>query len=361
MYSERRHITTLVTRWLLCLWGVIGLAACSADSEPEEDSVGDVLQLSADTRAGNLVTIEGAGAEGSSIYIFTAIANTTATQKHGTAVMTDDKWHSSIRVKKEQQYYLYGFMPVDVTDNPSIGKVDAGTDYDQSAVITLPNVDAICPHDLCVLIGVQDCNSATDAKNVKVGKFSYVGKERGQNYVHLLFRHVYASVVVKLKVDADYDKLRTIVLREMKLTSTSGKNKYDITMAITANNTEADPAEVTMTPVESIANTPTFTLYKDVDGDAEDGLTLTTTAVEFPAFFAPQTWSGMTLVTTYDVYDKEGRLVRPNCTVENKLTTPLSAQTLAAGEKLTITATIKPTYLYLLSEYDVDNSGITLN
>ena len=115
MYSERRHITTLVTRWLLCLWGVIGLAACSADSEPEEDTVGDVLQLSADTRAGNLVTIEGAGAEGSSIYIFTAIANTTATQKQGTAVMTDDKWHSSIRVKKEQQYYLYGY-DMDLTD-----------------------------------------------------------------------------------------------------------------------------------------------------------------------------------------------------------------------------------------------------
>ena len=361
MYSERRHITTLVTRWLLCLWGVIGLAACSADSEPEEDSVGDVLQLSADTRAGDPVTIEGAGAEGSSIYIFTAIANTTATQKHGTAVMTDNKWHSSIRVKKEQQYYLYGFMPVDVTDNPSIGKVDAGTDYDQGAVLTLPNVDAICPHDLCVLIGVQDCNSASDAKNVEVGKFSYVGKERGQNYVHLLFRHVYASVAVKLKVDADYDKLRTIVLRKLSLKSASVHNKLNITMTVTANTTGDDPVSVQMNEDTSSDASAQHALYEDVDGDAEDGLTITTTAKEFPAFFSTLAWSGLTLEARYDVYDKEGRLVRPNCTVENNLTTPLSTVVLAAGEKLTITATIKPTYLYRLSEYDVDNPGITLN
>ena len=358
MRITRRYILPLVSCWLVGLSVVVGLVACSSDAETAADDDGDVLQISAGTRAAAAsVEISGADAEGSSIFIFTTTTEN-VTPKADNAVLIDSKWRSTIRVNAGKTYYLYGFMPMDASENPTIDKL-TGKNYDKGAVLSLSNVDAIGPKDLCVLIGVQDKANLTDPKDLKRGIFQYVGKERGQNYTHLLFSHVYASIVVKLKVDADYNTLRTIVLREMRLTSTSGKSKYNITMTVTANDTDTNPAEVVLEQVESSASNPTFALYEDVDGDAEDGLTLTSEAKEFPAFFATQTWGGMTLVTTYDVYDKQGTLVRPNCTVRNNLTTPLT-QPLNAGEKLTLTATVKPTYLYQLSDSDMDDTKITI-
>ena len=357
MHITRRYILPLVTCWLFGLSVVVGLVACSSDVETIADDGGDVLQISAETRAATSVEITGADAEGSSVFIFTTTTED-VTPKADNAVLIDGKWRSTIRVNAGKTYYLYGFMPMDASANPTVNKLE-GENYEKGAVLRLPNVDAIGPKDLCVLIGVQDKGNLTESKNLQRGVFKYEGKERGKNYTHLLFAHVYSSIVMKLKVDPDYNTLRTIVLREMRLTTTSGKSKYDITMTVRANDADENPAEIILTPVESSASNPTFAFYEDVDGDAEDGLTLTSEAKEFPAFFATQNLGDMTLVTTYDVYDRKGNLIRKNCTANNVLNLPTGD--LTRGQKYTFNLTVNPTYLYVLSDPDLDNPTITVN
>jgi hypothetical protein len=73
--------------------------------------------------------------------------------------------------------------------------------------------------------------------------------------------------------------------------------------------------------------------------------------------FAPNTCKNFTLRTTFDVYDKEGNLTRKGAVAENKIS--LAAVDLAAGEVYTVNLTIRPTYLYVLSDPDLENPTIT--
>jgi hypothetical protein len=69
-------------------------------------------------------------------------------------------------------------------------------------------------------------------------------------------------------------------------------------------------------------------------------------------------------VCKYDIYDTNvttghpyGNLVRENCTVTNKLRLPSG---MVRGKKKILTLTVNPTYLYSLSEPDLDNPKITI-
>jgi hypothetical protein len=72
---------------------------------------------------------------------------------------------------------------------------------------------------------------------------------------------------------------------------------------------------------------------------------------------APVLSSNLTLVCTYDVYDTNNNLTRQNCKAENKL----PGGTVNRGEWRTVNLTVNPTYLYMLSEPDLDNPSITMN
>ena len=64
----------------------------------------------------------------------------------------------------------------------------------------------------------------------------------------------------------------------------------------------------------------------------------------------------MKITSTYDVYDKKGNLMR-ECTVENKL----KAMNVNHGMEYTVTLTVAPTYLYVLSDEDLNNPTIKIN
>ena len=87
--------------------------------------------------------------------------------------------------------------------------------------------------------------------------------------------------------------------------------------------------------------------------------------------FIPLDVTTLILTSTYDVYDKnatsehpEGNLVRKDCKATN--TIPLSAligehfEGLRRGYKYVISMTIKPTYLYVLSEPDLNNPSVEI-
>jgi hypothetical protein len=75
------------------------------------------------------------------------------------------------------------------------------------------------------------------------------------------------------------------------------------------------------------------------------------------AYFAPTLSSKLTLLSTYDVYDRKGNLIREDCTAENKL--PNMA--VARGERMQVNLTIAPSYLYQLSDPELDNPSIEID
>jgi hypothetical protein len=69
--------------------------------------------------------------------------------------------------------------------------------------------------------------------------------------------------------------------------------------------------------------------------------------------------STLSVVRTYDVYDKQGNKIRENCEATNSLASMLNG--IQRGQKRPIELTVNPTYLYVLSEPDLDNPTITMD
>jgi hypothetical protein len=137
----------------------------------------------------------------------------------------------------------------------------------------------------------------------------------------------------------------------------AGKQKMNLTVTITPNQKN----QVTVSG--EFTGEATDGSYVDLDiadKTKEIPSNNSGTVYNVPGFFTPmveQTGGAttFTLRCTYDVYDAKGNLVRPDCSAENKITI---AQTFYEGTSYTVPLTIEPTYLYQLSEFDLDNPTI---
>lgn len=256
-----------------------------------------------------------------------------------------DAWESMVEVKQGVDYHIYGYMPVELGGTASIEKLPGESDYAAGAKLTLGGICPVSQYDVCVVSGVQQAEDVKASEQLVAGQYGYVGKAKGQNFVYIMLDHIYASICVDLKVDAQYDALRTIKLKKMVLASEAFKEvKAVLTMA--AN----EPYQVSWEKTAgSVQSNPFF--------ENVEGLTLQTTPTEQKMFgyFAPinDLVNGLSLVCTYDVYDKQGNLLRENCSAANKL--PASLANIKAGEQQRIHLTIVPTYLYQLSDTDLTN------
>ena len=91
--------------------------------------------------------------------------------------------------------------------------------------------------------------------------------------------------------------------------------------------------------------------------DSDEGTALDqTTPLPINAYFAPTLSENLTIVTTYDVYDRKGNLIRQNCTATNKLP-DLEAN---RGQRVLVNLTVNPTYAYVMSDPDMPNPTITI-
>ena len=77
----------------------------------------------------------------------------------------------------------------------------------------------------------------------------------------------------------------------------------------------------------------------------------------------PEGVTSLIVTSRYDVYDTKNNLIRQNCEATNAI--PLSLfphqEQFSRGTRYTVNMTIEPTYLYMLSEPDLDNPSITID
>lgn len=243
-------------------------------------------------------------------------------------------WHTQVVVEENYQYILYGYMPM---QTPITGAVNK-----DSHVMTLSNINAVMADDICFVTGVKEGKNS-DSGDLLEGNFSYNGKE-SDNYVCLLMDHLYAAIKVNFTIDSDYSALRTIKLKSMTLES----SYEQVTAAITLS---AVPATIVYTPTTGTASA---TFFEDAEGldisDATDVAKISSHLCCFAPIF-PQT---LTLVSTYDVYDWQGNLIRKDCKSTNQLPS-LESSEIKRGDCLTLNLDVNPTYIYQLSDQDLDN------
>lgn len=279
--------------------------------------------------------------------------NKDAVIKTDDGVITKTGWSSNISVKQGSNYYVYGFMPASLS--ASIAKNNGS--YDNKAIININNLDAVSPADICVVTGVKGfetpiTDSSTSGR-VDLGSFSYTGQAKGNNYIYLLLDHLYACVDLEYTLEAFYSTLRQIKLRKVEIAATNSK-KHNLTVTIDGNNA----AVYSVSDTEASNASGNAVIYDKTETEAENIPNTLEGFLNVPGFFKPELTNQFVVTSYYDVYNRKGDLVRKGCKAENKLS--LRGTNISRGQKRTVKFTIIPTYLYVLSEPDLDNPTIEL-
>ena len=363
-------------RWLwscLVAGGLLLLSGCSGSSSDDDLQQPEqvTLQLRAVTRTDGAFEIPDANKPASNIKLFLATLTPTNENPNnyslteGSFSYKNSQWSSTnslnpLIVKEETPYYLYGYMPSSISATQSA----PDGDYSKGINLSFTGLPAITSDDICVLVGVQLVGAnSTDSPTVTEGQYGFRSNIKGQNYVNLLMAHLYTRLKVSFKIDPNYAELRSIHLKEVTLTS-----KYADGASVTVNlrsgqgigspsfpsGSEGDVVH-TMTLFKSSAIIPEKVLDKALANQVDPSLVL-----DLPAYCRPVAVEGtynLTLTTTYDVYDLKGQNLGERVS-ENKI--KFDVAEVKPGQEKKLVLTVKPTYLYVLSDNDADNPTITL-
>ena len=256
------------------------------------------------------------------------------------SITYSDKWHAYFEVTADKTYTVYGYMPKTGDMGSTLTKTTA-----DAATLNITGIKPVTTDDVCIITGVKDTNVG-----LKEGQFSwYTPVGADTYYINILMDHLYAAAQFRLKIDAEYANLRTIKLKTMTLSTNKGS--VNATVTLTHNTTGASPiSNVDFAPSGS---SDAVLVFNSDTGTALDK----DTPVDINACFAPTLSNNLTMVTTYDVLDRKGNLIRENSTATNKLPNLAAVR----GQKVQVNLTVNPTYLYVLSEPDLDNPTIKIN
>lgn len=351
------HITSLLAAPLAV---IAMLGSCAQEQEEKPRVQVELLMAPQDCVEANVKTR--AMPEGYSAYVAKPSGNPQIavfftqpgeTPRQGTFTWKENfRWSTSTYLTVGETFYIYGFMPKKTAAGTNIVGSISSDDYTQGATISLSGLSTATADDVCVIVGVKQETATpydiiTGSTLVQPGAFAFTPQAEN-NYLYVLMNHIYAQVAINFLVDAKYDKLRTIKLKRLVMATKRGTTSVSVnstggTPTITFSNTEPEVEE----EVE---------LFSNDEGLAISADPLAPTVI--PAFFTPLVAGNsrpVTFKSTYDVYDKTGVLTRGDCTATNSMTLTGGDTGLGPGDKFTVKATVAPTYLYQLSNNDLDN------
>ena len=363
--------------------------------------------------------LEGAGQiemtnENAAIGVFFTKDSPTTAEQRKFRYGLDNKWRMDEELEGGGDYYLYGYVPLDaatVTIAP-----DADGTYATGAQLTFSGLSSVMSKDICVLVGAKEGSSATSTityhevegvvagtttvtgyyelngseyvltgdtkaaegktyyrkEDIATGKFDVNIKtaQNEHNYLFLLFDHIYSALSFRFKISPTYYQLRSIKLKKLELIAFSDANytkqmkKYQtMTIALKAKTDGSSPlpSSFIFTPDETSGDLGYVLIYEN----AENPVELLPNEYSNMIGFVPRNANYFKLRTTYDVYDRstKGNLVRKDCTAENQINLPhlFNQNELEKGHRYIIKLLVEPTYLYQLSEEDLDNPTIRVS
>ena len=211
---------------------------------------------------------------------------------------------------------------------------------ENGAVLHIEQMPPLATQDFCVVTGVRQADNEHDETATERGTFSFDYNSKRDNYINLFLDHLYSHIIFSMKVGEDYDAVRTIKIKRMKL------QVADISHV---------NVDVTLTEgvgISSVAHTNTAGTGTPELTIRDEELTLTTTSTTVcSGYIIPATtlFDKLSLLIEYDIYDKRGNKVAER-TATNALAYPL--EELQRGEERTLQINIDPSYLYDLSLND---------
>jgi len=300
------------------------------------------------------------------------------------------RWFSRVNVHSGKSYYLYCYtsMPVDEGSMPRFTYASSSNVY-----LTFSGFDIITTIDPLVSTasaGKLLCSNEFLGENpsqyyptlsdnssdpFSFGNYNIGTVETGtfQNHpastkVFLALDHLFAKATLSFKVSQKYNNIRTIKLIEAYITTNEGLFTGTHTYSFADREFTLDPnGDYTSRNlrIDLVGDAPTVTVDPaKVDGNGMVVLDNDTTELGWFCFLPDNDFPQLTLNVKYNVYDKDGKLIRENATATNgnilrKVTNPQK------GRNYKITVNVNPSYVYVLSDDDVqvgeDNDQVQLD
>ena len=319
-------------QYILMMTVIVLLAACSQDVVDEQAQEPDAaLRLAGVTRS-----ITG-DQEYSDIRVF--LTNGTTATEGLFKYAGESSWTTQLKLKSgARTYQLYGYMPDDAEFAGSI------TNWNENgAVLHIQQLPPLATQDYFIVTGVTGVRQAVNENDETAavrGAFSFDYDSQRENYINLFLDHLYSHIIFSMRVGDDYNAVRTIKIKNMKL-QVADISHYSVDVTL------AKDVGISGVVHNNMAGTGTREL---TIRDTEITLTTTSTTV-CSSYVIPATtlFDKLSLVIEYDIYDKRGNKIAER-TATNALATPLHE--LQRGEERTLQINIDPSYLYDLSLND---------
>ena len=327
---------------ILVIMALLFAAGCSKDAADNAESAQESQPAS--LKVVGLTRATSGNTDWDDIHIYLTSSGTQVAEgKFGYASDTKE-WSTHLKLKSGSgTFRLYGFMPDDPSLTASLQNV---TTVD--AQIKLENVNPLTTIDYCVVTGVRQVETASDHTSATRGMFSFDYYSYRQNYINLFLDHLMSRLVFNMKISPTYDAVRTIKVKKMTL-KLADISSMRITVTLADNH-----------GISAISYFTTGIAANSCIIEDEEKTLTTSPTVICAGYIVPDNvlMSKLVLETEFDVYDKKGNKIAER-TATNKLTTPLVE--LQRGEERTLMITVDPSYLYVLSDPDLNNPTIKIN
>lgn len=380
---------------LLCLMSGLLLEACSSDSasdsRPDNSSSERTVRLSAGARQYHVDDAEMASAPGltrtvtypeptsewasitpsDNMLVFVAKDKENASQSDVLSRLfyatTNSGWQSNITITDagpDNNYLIYGFMPIDA-ENVSISLLSTNTNYKAGTTMSIKGLKVLTQTDPCVIVGVGRQQESTSDVTLKWGTFDFTFKTGTDviDYMSILLDHIYSRYHFQVKIDADYAQLRTIKITKMTLEALSNDGTQTVgtvnaTVNIQTNTTNTNP--ISSVTYSRNTGTRSVTFFENTTTP----LLLTTSYQDAGFCLAPGDQHWFRLTTVYEVYNRDNKHIRTNTATNTFDTANFKEHKITntnPGLDHTIQIIVNPTYLYVLSDSDLDNPTFDIN
>ena len=327
---------------ILVIMALLFAAGCSKDAADNTESAQESQPAS--LKVVGLTRATSGNTDWDDIHIYLTSSGTQVAEgKFGYASDTKE-WSTHLKLKSGAgTFRLYGFMPDDPSLTASLQNV---TTVD--AQIKLENVNPLTTIDYCVVTGVRQVETASDHTSATRGMFSFDYYSYRQNYINLFLDHLMSRLVFNMKISPTYDAVRTIKVKKMTL-KLADISSMSVTVTFSDNH-----------GISAISYLPTGVAANSCIIENEEKTLTTSPAAICTGYMVPDNVfiNKLELETEFEVYNKKGDKIAERTAV-NKLTEPLAE--LQRGEERTLLLTIDPSYLYVLSDPDLDNPTITID
>lgn len=290
--------------------------------------------------------------------------------KQGVFAPLTEGWRSTVEVEPSYKYNLYTYsrtMPTATTPAFAYGN-------ESNVSLTFNGLNIITETD--PLVGIAAAGASLPADNVAPANYPELTKgvfnlgtipaaESGNSTykAFLALDHLYSKATLSFRISEAYSSLREVRIKDVQIKMDHG--------VLTGNHkyTFFDQQLTLATPATIGGGALSIDLFDGTNATAqpnenEDFITLTTEPREFGHYyFLPiSPTPAMYLEVTYDIYDLKGKPVRENQTAQNKnlfAAISYNGGTAAAGTNYKVNVLVSPTYLYQLSDDDLE-LGLTV-